>query len=217
VLLGPPGSGKGTLAASLEQELAVGHLSTGELFRREIAGGTPLGDAVRRYVTQGRLVPDDVVVRVMTRRLTAQRLRKGFVLDGFPRTVGQAQGLDEFLARRRHPLDGAVYLACPPSVLIVRLSGRRVCSRCGANYHLRTMPPRRAGVCDRCGRRLTIRKDDQVGTISKRLAIDRTQAKPLLAYYRRRRLLYRLDASGSSAQVFRRAVRLFARQGWRVA
>lgn len=213
MLLGPPGSGKGTLAHELEQRVKVAHLSTGDMFRREIKQRTVLGRQVERYVKQGLLVPDEVVVRVMTHQLTPQRLRRGFVLDGFPRTVGQAQGLDEFL-RRRQPLDGALYLACSLPVLVERLGGRRVCSNCGANYHLRNKPPRRAGVCDQCGSRLVIRQDDHVQTIKRRLAVDRTQAKPLLAYYERQGLLHRLNGNGSSDAVFARAMELCVEQGW---
>lgn len=214
MLLGPPGSGKGTLAEQLGQRLAISHLSTGEMFRREIGRRTTLGKTVSRYVAEGRLVPDALVVEVMTKQLSSRTLQRGFVLDGFPRTVGQAQGLEAFLYRHRRPVDGAIALTCPPSVLISRLSGRRVCRQCGAIYHVRTMPSKRPGRCDRCGGTLSIRNDDRVATIRKRLTIDRVQARPLLAYYRRRRLLYRLDGTGSSEQVFRRAMRLFTRQGW---
>jgi len=173
-----------------------------------------LGQAVNRYVSEGRLVPDALVVKVMTGRLTSRLLARGFVLDGFPRTVGQAEGLDRFLASRRRPLDGALYLACPARVLVVRLTGRQVCRHCGTNYHVRTMRPKREGRCDRCGGALIVRKDDQAATVRKRLVIDRTQAKPLLAYYRLKKLLARLDGTGSSAAVLRRTLHLVGRRGW---
>ena len=214
VLLGPPGSGKGTLAQQFSKRVGLAHLSAGELFRQEILRRSTLGKRVSRYVTSGRLVPDAIVVRVMTKRLSRRLLGQGVVLDGFPRTVGQAQGLDTFLAHTRHPLDGAIALRCPARALIVRLGGRRICSRCGAIYHVKNMPPKQAGRCDRCGGSLSVRKDDQVATIRKRLAIDRVQSQPLLAYYRQQRRLYRLDGSGSSEQVFRRSMVLFRRQGW---
>ena len=213
VLLGPPGSGKGTLAQELETRVQIAHLSTGDIFRREIKQRTMLGRQVERYVTAGLLVPDEVVVGVMTHQLTRERLQRGFVLDGFPRTIGQAHGLDEFL-RRRQPLDGALYLACSLPVLIERLGGRRVCSGCGANYHVRNKPPIRPGVCDQCTRRLVVREDDHVQTIRKRLAVDRAQAKPLLAYYARQALLHRLTGSGSSEAVFARALKLCVQRGW---
>lgn len=198
----------------LQEKLSIESLSTGELFRRAIRGRTALGNRVRRYVTQGLLVPDGLVVRVMTTHLGPRRLRAGVVLDGFPRTAGQARGLDRFLQRHRQPLDAAIYLVCSPNVLVRRLSGRQVCSRCGAIYHVRNMPPRRSGVCDRCRGVLVVREDDAVATIKKRLRVDRTQAKPLLDYYRRRALLHRLDGNGASHAVFGRVMRLLRRRGW---
>jgi adenylate kinase len=150
----------------------------------------------------------------MTSRLSRARLRRGVVLDGFPRTVGQAQGLDRFLKRQRQPLEAAIYLACSPNVLIRRLSGRQVCRACGAIYHVRNMPPKRRGLCDRCGGALVVREDDRAATIRKRLEVDRGQARPLLDYYARKRLLYQLTGSGSSGQAFTRAMALFKRQGW---
>ena len=213
VLLGPPGAGKGSLASLYQQRLAVPHLSTGEIFRNEIARNTRLGERVQRYVTNGRLVPDTLVVEVMASRL-ASASRRGFVLDGFPRTHGQAARLDRVLERRHQPLDGAVYLASPEPLLVKRLSGRRVCERCGENYHIRRMPPKRAGRCDRCRGRLITRNDDKPQTIKKRLAIDRRAAKPLVAYYQRRGILYRVNGAGHVNTVFLRTVRLFRRNGW---
>ncbi len=205
------------MAQLLQEHLKVPHLSTGDLFRREIARKTPLGTTVHRYVTEGRLVPDALVVKVMTRQLTARLLKHGFVLDGFPRTVGQAKGLDAFLKRRRAPLCGAIYLACPKAILLMRLTGRRVCGTCGATYHLRNMPSKRTGVCDRCRGRLIVRKDDQPATIAKRLAIHHKEERPLLAHYQRQRLLYRLNGGGSSGQTFPRLVALLTRHGWLVS
>ncbi len=233
VLLGPPGAGKGTLAGILEKDVGLAHLSTGELFRNEIRRRTTLGKAVNRYVSSGRLVPDELVVKVMARQLARRRSldppasggvardvarrapqTTGLVLDGFPRTVGQAKGLDAFLKARRLSLDGVVYLDCPTSLLISRLSGRRVCSRCGRNYHIRTMRPRRTGICDVCGGALILRKDDQVKTIAKRLVIDRAKARPLIEFYRQHGVLYRLNGSGGAAHVFQRVRRLMRREGW---
>lgn len=193
--------------------LRVAHLSTGQIFREEMARRTPLGETVRRYVTSGRLVPDALVTKVMVHRLAAKRFR-AFVLDGFPRTEGQAAGLDKALERLRLPLHGAVVITSPEPLLVRRLSGRLVCSKCGANYHVRTMRPTRPGVCDRCGGALVTRKDDQLATIRRRLAIDRKASRPLLAYYRRRGILYRVDGRGRITTVFVRARTLFRRQGW---
>ena len=214
VLLGPPGSGKGTLAKQLEERRNMLTMSTGDIFRREIKAGSRLGKQVSGFVTQGLLVPDELVVSVMTKQLTPRRLRSGFALDGFPRTVGQADGLNRFLLGKRRPLHAAIYLYCSPAVLVRRLSGRRVCGKCGAIYHLRNVPPARAGSCDKCGGTLITRRDDRPATIRRRLAVDRKQVRPLLDYYRRLGLLHRANGSGTSEPVYSRVMRLFRRQGW---
>jgi adenylate kinase len=214
VLLGPPGAGKGSLALLCKTKLRLDHLSTGEIFRHEMARGSALGARVRRYVTNGRLVPDALVVRVMVARLQAGVGRRGFVLDGFPRTKGQAAGLDRALARLALPLDGALYLTSPQPLLVRRLSGRLVCAACGANYHVRTMKPKRSGRCDRCRGKLVTRKDDQPATIRRRLALDRKTAKPLLEYYRRQGRLYLVDGRGKIGTVFVRTMKLLRRKGW---
>lgn len=216
VLLGPPGAGKGSLAQLFDRRLGWRHLSTGEIFRHEIKKGSPLGRRVQRYVAKGRLVPDALVVEVMAHRLTAgskTRRRRGFVLDGFPRTAAQAEGLDAVLSRRGLPLDAAIYITSPRALLVRRLAGRLVCSRCGRNYHVRTMRPKNAGLCDACGGALITRKDDQPGTIRMRLRLDAQQAKPLLAYYQRQRLLVRLNGIGRIDTVYRRSVAVFAKRG----
>ncbi len=214
VLLGPPGAGKGSLASLIGQRLRVAHLSTGAIFREEMSRRTSLGRRVAQYVTSGRLVPDALVVQVMGAQLRRLAAATGFVLDGFPRTAGQAAGLDRVLSRLRRPLDGAVILTAPARLLVWRLSGRRVCERCGANYHVRTMRPKRPGVCDRCRGRLGVRKDDEPRTIARRLAVDRTAARPLVRYYRRGGRLFPVDGRGSVERVYGRAVALCRRQEW---
>lgn len=214
VLLGPPGAGKGSLAFLVHKRLGVPHVSTGQIFRHEIRRNSPLGRRVARYVSSGRLVPDSLVVQVMAAQLGKQRFAKGFMLDGFPRTKGQAAGLDQVLTRRRLPLDGAVYLASPEPLLVRRLSGRRICARCGANYHIRAMKPKRAGRCDNCASALTIRKDDQPATIRQRLRLDHQNTTPLLRYYQRRGLLYEINGVGHIERAYARAIELFGRQGW---
>lgn len=219
VLLGPPGAGKGSLAQLFDKRLGWRHLSTGEIFRHEIKKGTPLGKRVQRYVAKGRLVPDALVVEVMAHRLTtaAKGRRHGFVLDGFPRTAAQAEGLDAVLTRRGLPLDAAIYVTSPRELLVRRLGGRLVCGRCGTNYHVRTMRPKRAGICDDCGAALVTRKDDQPGTIRTRLCLDAKQVKPLLAYYQQQRLLIRLNGIGHIDTVYQRSLALFAKRGWLTA
>ena len=202
------------MALLCKTHLRLSHLSTGQIFRREMARDTALGGRVRRYVTSGRLVPDALVVKVMTTHLRTAARARGYVLDGFPRTRGQAQRLDRVLKRWKQPLDGAIYLTSPTALLVKRLSGRRVCVSCGANYHIRTMRPRRAGRCDRCDGKLIIRKDDQLQTIKKRLSVDHRAAAPLLRYYRRRGILYKVDGVGHIERVFARTLTLLRRQGW---
>jgi len=165
-------------------------------------------------VTSGRLVPDALVVAVMAARLSPSQLDHGIVLDGFPRTAGQAAGLDRVLKQRGRPLDGVVYLDVPLTVLVRRLAGRRVCPRCGANYHVRTMKPKQAGRCDRCHARLIIRKDDEPRTIKQRLRIDRAASRSLLTYYRRRGVLYRISGAGRLDRIFERVRRVCLRHGW---
>ena len=170
---------------------------------------------MKAYVTSGRLVPNSLVVEVMAKRLSGRGVSaQRFVLDGFPRTRGQAAGLDRVLRRHGRVLDGAVYLTSPPSLLVSRLSGRRVCGRCGENYHVRTMRPKHPGRCDRCQGRLIIRKDDRPETIRKRLRIDRKAATPLLTYYRQRGLLCSVNGAGHVETVYRRTLVLFRRNGW---
>ena len=214
VLLGPPGAGKGSLAALYRERLGLAHLSTGEIFRQEMKRGSALGRRVQQYVTSGRLVPDSLVVEVMASKLTAKTLSSGFVLDGFPRTRGQAAGLNRALARARQSLDGVISLAGPEAMLIRRLSGRRVCSTCGSNYNIRTMRPKKPGRCDHCQGTLIVRKDDQPATIKTRLMVDRKAAAPLLAYYTKQGSLYRVSGQGSLEAVFARTVALFRRKHW---
>lgn len=173
-----------------------------------------IGKRVSAYVSSGRLVPDRLVVEVMAARLTRSVLRTGFVLDGFPRTRGQAQGLDRVLGRRSAPLDGAVYLTSPQDLLVRRLSGRRVCETCGDIYHIRTMRPKHPGRCDRCHGRLGIRTDDTPATIRKRLALDRQAVSPLLQHYERQGILHRVNGAGHVDRAFERLARLMRREGW---
>jgi adenylate kinase len=213
VFLGPPGAGKGSLASLCKTRLGLTHLSTGAIFRQEIELGTTLGKRVQRYVTNGRLVPPNLVVEVMASRLP-RRGKKGFVLDGFPRTRSQARGLDRILKKRKQALTAAVYITSPQALLVRRLSGRRVCQRCAENYHMRTMRPRHTGQCDRCNGKLITRKDDQPKTIRQRLRIDRKEAAPLLAYYQKQGLLHRVNGEGHITSVFTRTLALFEKEGW---
>ena len=191
VLLGPPGAGKGTHAVILAKKYqAAVHLATGEILRQKIRNKTPLGDRAKDIIEKGGLVPDDLVNEMMFEELRSAKDSQGFILDGYPRTIGQAEGLDGFLKEQRSQLDAVLNFATSEKVIIDRLSGRRICQKCGANYHIRNIPPKREGVCDRCGETLTQRKDDQPATIQHRLEMYDKETKPLIDYYTKQGLLH---------------------------
>lgn len=201
VLLGPPGAGKGTQAAALAERWGVPHVSTGDAFRRAVAARTSLGQVAQGYMERGELVPDPVVNGVVAERLGEGDCRSGFVLDGYPRTIAQAEALERMLAGRGESLDAAVNLAVDEEELVRRAMGRRVCSRCGANYHLEFRPPRQPDRCDRCGGELVQRDDDRPETVRQRLAVYRSQTEPLLDFYRQQHLLLEVDGVGSVEEV----------------
>ncbi|QIA28032.1 adenylate kinase [Thermaerobacter sp. PB12/4term] len=194
IFLGPPGAGKGTQAARLAQRAGVPQIATGDMFRAAVREGTPLGLEAKRYMEAGQLVPDEVTLGLVRERLAQPDCRNGFLLDGFPRTVPQAEGLNEVLAGLGVRLDGVLYFDVPDAVVVERLSGRRVCPACGATYHVRFEPPQVEGRCDRCGAELVQRSDDREETVRQRLAVYRQQTEPLVRYYREAGLLHTLDA-----------------------
>ena len=189
VLLGPPGAGKGTHAKILSERYEIPHISTGDLLRSQIQEGTSLGKRAKSFIDSGKLVPDDLVVDMVKDRLSKPDAAKGFILDGFPRTVEQAKALDEMLAKCKTPLTLVLEFNTSEKVIIDRLSGRRTCSNCNVNYHIRNIPPKREGVCDVCGKPLVQRKDDQPETIQKRLKVYREQTAPLIEFYEKRKVL----------------------------
>lgn len=193
VFLGPPGAGKGTQAVRLAEAEGIAHVSTGDMFRQAVRDGTPLGLEVKRYLDQGGLVPDAVTVALVRERLERPDCRRGFLLDGFPRTVAQAEALDRMLAELGMPLDCVLELEVPEEELVRRLSGRRVCSGCGANYNIYSHPPAVEGRCDRCGGALVQRSDDSEATVRQRLQVYRAQTSPLTDYYRRQGKLVAVD------------------------
>ncbi len=205
VFLGPPGAGKGTQAATLARALGVPHLSTGDLLRGAVAAATPLGREADGYMRAGRLVPDDLVLRILGERLDAPDARSGFILDGFPRNLAQAEILE-----RRVVLDHVVSFEIPPAELVRRLSARRICPTCQAVYNLDSKPPRVPGRCDRDGSELLQRPDDRPEAVEVRLRVYAEQTAPLLDFYRRRGLLRPLDASGAPEAVAERLRRLIA-------
>ena len=207
--LGPPGAGKGTQARDLAQEWGVLHLATGDMLREAVAAGSPLGREAKRYMDQGALVPDDVIIRMMAERLSVADAGRGFILDGFPRTTAQAEALSRLLKDLGQSLDTVVYFDVSEPELLRRLTGRRVCRACGHSYHLTSNPPKRAGVCDACGGELYQRDDDGEATVRNRLEVYRRQTAPLLDYYRQRNILTTVSGEGPVATI-RDAIRAAA-------
>jgi adenylate kinase len=199
--LGPPGAGKGTQARDLAQEWRVLHLATGDMLREAVAAGSPLGREAKGYMDQGALVPDDVIIRMMGERLGQADASRGFILDGFPRTIAQAEALAKLLKDLGQTLDTVVYFDVSEPELLRRLTGRRVCRKCGHSYHVTSNPPRRAGVCDECGGELYQRDDDAEATVRKRLEVYQRQTAPLLDYYRQRSLLATVSGEGPLAAI----------------
>lgn len=188
IFLGPPGAGKGTQAEELLQRLKISRISTGEILRQNVKDETSIGRKAKRYMEQGQLVPDEVVIQMTVERI-AQDAKKGFVLDGFPRTLEQARRLDESLNELGSAIDLVINFETSESTIVERLSGRRICRKCGANYHIDNIPPRKVGICDRCGGRLYQRTDDKPETIKKRLEVYRKSSSGLINYYRSRGIL----------------------------
>jgi adenylate kinase len=197
VLLGPPGAGKGTQARRLAARWSVPQVATGDMLREAVARGTKLGLEARRYMDAGELVPDSVIIGLVRERLAQPDGRKGFVLDGFPRTAAQAEALDQLLEAEGTPLDRVVLFQMADEELVARLSGRRVCRNCGRNYHVTLSPPRTPGVCDHCGGELYQRTDDEEATVRRRQAVYARDTRPLVEYYRRRGLLATISGTGT--------------------
>jgi len=201
ILLGAPGAGKGTQAAYLQNEWGLMHISTGDILRGEVREGTELGKEAQGYMERGELVPDDLIIRMVEERLKKLGASTGYILDGFPRTVAQAEALDALMARIGHNLDAVVNLEVGDTELIRRLTGRRVCPKCGAVYHIDTMKPQQEGICDKCGAELIQRKDDQIEAITNRLDVYKAQTQPLIDYYRQRGKLAVIDGTIGVPQV----------------
>ena len=196
IFLGPPGAGKGTQARALAQEWGVPQIATGEMLREAVAAGTPLGREAQRIMERGALVPDDVMIGLIAERLRQPDAARGFILDGFPRTIAQAEALDRLLEDLGAGLDAVVYFDVAQPELLRRLTGRRLCRRCQAAFHQVSAPPRRDGVCDRCGGDLHQRDDDREDTVRTRLEVYGRQTAPLLDYYRGRGLLATINGEG---------------------
>ncbi len=195
VLLGPPGSGKGTQASALKERWGVAHISSGDLLRANVKGGTELGQRAKPYMDRGDLVPDELILDMMEKRMSEPDAQRGFALDGFPRTVAQAEALEKRLAGIGQPLHAVIYLNVPEQELLRRLSGRRTCSQCNAIYQIHTMAPKVEGVCDKCDGTLIQREDEKEDVVRNRLQVYAQQTEPLLKFYRDLGLLHEIDGT----------------------
>ena len=201
LLMGAPGAGKGTQAAILHERLGIPHISTGDMFRKAVSESTVLGLEAKRYMDSGNLVPDEVTIGIVRERLAEADCKKGFMLDGFPRTVGQAEALDEILKELHLELDTVLEIDVPFEILTERITGRRLCKACGATYHVKFHPPLHEGVCDKDGEALYQRKDDNKETVQNRLSVYESATAPLLDFYREKGILVEIEGNRDSSEV----------------
>lgn len=202
VMLGAPGAGKGTQAKKIAAKYGIPHISTGDIFRANIKNNTELGKKAKSYMDQGMLVPDELTVSLVMDRFQEPDAQKGYVLDGFPRTIPQAESLDEALRKSGSQIDFAVNVDVPDENIIKRMSGRRACVKCGATYHLQYAAPKKEGVCDSCGEALILRDDDKPETVTKRLKVYHDQTQPLIDYYAQKNVLKEVDGTQGLEEVF---------------
>ena len=203
ILMGLPGAGKGTQADGIVEKYNIPHISTGDMFRAAISEGTELGLKAKSYMDQGALVPDEVTIGIVRERLSKADCEKGFLLDGFPRTVPQAEALDELLADTNRKIEHVVNIEVNPEELVKRLTGRRICKVCGTSYHLQFNPPKEDGVCDKDGGELYQREDDNPETVKNRLDVNMTQTAPLLSYYEEKSVLANINGQQDIQDVFK--------------
>lgn len=201
LIMGPPGAGKGTQAEILTKKLGIPHISTGDMFRKAIKEGTEMGKKAKEYMDQGQLVPDEVTIGIVKERLAEEDCKQGFLLDGFPRNVAQAEALKEILGELGYSLDKVINLQVPFAKIVSRLTGRRVCQGCGATYHVENNPPQKAGQCDKCGGQLIQRADDTEETVKSRLEVYEKQTAPVVAYYEKENLLCHINGDQPIEQV----------------
>ncbi|MBQ5951284.1 MAG: adenylate kinase [Lachnospiraceae bacterium] len=208
IMLGAPGAGKGTQAQRIAKDYGIPHISTGDIFRKNLKEETPLGLEAKTYMDRGALVPDDLTIRMLLARIGEADCRNGYVLDGFPRTVPQAEKLTEVLAQTGDKVDFALDVTVPDEDIVERMSGRRSCPGCGRTYHIVYAAPQKEGVCDSCGAALVLRADDAPETVLKRLAVYHEQTEPLIAYYEGQGVLRRIDGTVSMEDVYAQIVAL---------
>jgi len=207
VLLGPPGAGKGTQAKLLREKFEACQVSTGDILRQAVADQSPVGKEASEYIKRGELVPDRVIVKLVAERLKEKDCAQGFILDGFPRTIPQAQSLEEILQKMGLGLQSVLLVQVPHTVIVERLAGRRTCKNCGALYHLKFNPSTRESICDRCGGELVQRDDDREETISARLKVYNNQTAPLVDYYRQQGILREIDGVGNVDDIRNRVIK----------
>ena len=202
IMLGAPGAGKGTQAQMIADKYKVPHISTGDIFRANIKNGTELGMEAKKYMDQGLLVPDELTVKILLDRVAKEDCKDGYVLDGFPRTIPQAEVLDKALAERGESIDYAVDVDVPDENIVKRMSGGRACLSCGATFHLEHVPPKEEGICDRCGKELVLRDDDKEETVLNRLKVYHDQTQPLIQFYKNKGVMQAVDGTKSMQEVF---------------
>ena len=202
IMLGAPGAGKGTQAKMIADKYGVPHISTGDIFRANIKNGTELGMEAKKYMDQGLLVPDELTVKILLDRVAKDDCEKGYVLDGFPRTIPQAEVLEEALANIGDKIDFAIDVDVPDENIVRRMSGRRACLSCGATYHIEHVPPKAEGICDRCGKELVLRDDDKAETVKNRLHVYHEQTQPLIDFYEKKGVLKSVDGTVDMQDVF---------------
>ncbi len=202
IMLGAPGAGKGTQAKMIADKYSLPHVSTGDIFRANIKNGTELGMEAKKYMDQGLLVPDELTVKILLDRVAQDDCKNGYVLDGFPRTIPQAEVLDKALAGLGESIDYAIDVDVPDENIISRMSGRRACLSCGATYHIEHVPPKKEGICDRCGKELVLRDDDKPETVKNRLKVYHDQTQPLIDFYNGKGVLRTVDGTQDMQDVF---------------
>lgn len=202
IMLGAPGAGKGTQAKMIADKYGIPHVSTGDIFRANIKEGTELGKEAKKYMDQGLLVPDELTVKILLDRVAKEDCKNGYVLDGFPRTIPQAEVLDQALTGLGDKIDYAIDVDVPDENIIKRMSGRRACLSCGATYHIEHIPPKKEGICDVCGQELVLRDDDKPETVKNRLNVYHEQTQPLIDFYTAKGILKTVDGTKDMKEVF---------------
>ena len=208
IMLGAPGAGKGTQAKLISEKYGIPHISTGDIFRANIKEGTDLGKEAKEYIDKGQLVPDELTVRILLDRVEKDDCKNGYVLDGFPRTIPQAQVLDNEVAKLGDKIDYAIDVEVPDENIIRRMGGRRACPKCGATYHIEHIPPKKEGICDACGEKLVLRDDDKPETVKNRLDVYHKQTQPLIDHYSKQNILRTVDGTADMNDVFDSIVKL---------